>query len=101
MKKIDVKFRIDVNCTISFKVPDDYQIPSTDQTRFWNDLKEKAGDQIVVDPTMTDGACWYFSDDSFFLIDQVESVIFEKVVMLREDGEIKETVFNCMPRYHR
>lgn len=99
MKTIDVNFRICGYCTISYQVPDDYQIPSTDQTEFWNDLKEKAGDQIIVDPTMTDGACWYFSEDSFFEVDYVEAVDFKKAIVLEEDGEFKETIFDTFAIY--
>ncbi len=99
MKIIDVNFRIDGYCTLSFKVPDDYEIPSTNQMEFWEDLKEKAGDQIIVDPTMTDGACWYFSEDSFFQVDQVEAVDFKRVIVFGEDGKEKEIVLDCSPFY--
>jgi len=99
MKSIDVNFRIDGYFTLSYEVPDDYQIPCTNQKEFWKDLKKKAGDQIIIDPTMVNGRCWYFSEESFFLIDHVESVDFKRVTLFENGDQVKETVLDGSPIY--
>jgi hypothetical protein len=88
MKTIEVSFRVEANCSMVFDVPDDYQIPSTNPEVFWEDLKDKAGDQFVVDPLMTDGACWDFPQGSSFWVDEVESVDFQRVNI--SEGSDKE-----------
>ena len=68
-------------------VPDDYQIPSTDPEEYWNDIKEKFGDQIEVDPFELDDVHWELSPESNFIIKEMGLDYFEWVSVFGDDGE--------------
>jgi hypothetical protein len=99
MKTIEINFRIDGYCAMLLDVPDDYVIPSTNQQVFWEDLKEKVGDQIEVDPFKLDGSNWNLPQGSYFQIMQVDNVEILYMSLHGEDGFEYETKLDEIPFY--
>ena len=97
MKTINVFFKVDGYCSMLLDVPDDYQIPSTNPEVFWEDLKEKVGDQLTVDLIELDDAIGYDFPLFNFNIDHLLLDHFLWVDLPGDDGKQVKTDFDYIP----
>ena len=79
---------------MSLDVPDDYQIPSRNPEVFWEDLKEKAGEQIEVDLFDLDEAIGYEFPLFNFIIYQMFLDQIEQALLPADDGSLSATRFD-------
>jgi len=94
MKKIEFQFKVNGYCAMVLDVPDDYQVPSTNPEVFWEDLKEKAGDQIMVDlmDLSNSESCEFPLLN--LILEYMELDHFQSVYLSGEDGKDIEIKFD-------